>query len=131
MGGDPRDPQRGAPGKLKAAARHWADQRQGGRDELAEDLELLGLADQIKPGGDQSFCVWPENTTTVSAFVALDGHWQLGRSADGMQQLRMPPEKIKDTLELMGVKRRQWPEVFNDLLVMETEVLDTLFGETE
>lgn len=131
MDSDPRDPQWGAPGKLKAAARHWADQRCGGRDELAQDLEDFGLADQIKPVDDAPFGVWPENEATVGAFLALEGRWQIGKTAGGAERLRMPSGTIKDTLQLMGVKRRDWPDVFNGLMVMEAEALEALFGETE
>lgn len=89
-------------------------------------MESFGLADQIKPTDDAPFGVWPENWRTAGAFLALDGHWEFGRSADGSQHLLMPPEKIKHTLELMGVKRRKWPKIFNGLKVMESEVYEAL-----
>jgi hypothetical protein len=131
VGGDQRDPQRSAAGKLKAAARHWADQRFGGPDELDEDLELFGLADQIKADGYAPFAVWLENKIAVEAFLELEWSWQPGSTANGMQRLQIPQDQIKHTLELMGVKRRQWPEVFNDVKVMQRAALLELHGEAE
>jgi hypothetical protein len=126
-----RDPQRGPPGKLKAAARHWANQRFGGSDELDEDLAVLGLADQIKADQHAPFGIWPENETAVRTFLELEAHWTIGKTADGTSRLVLDNRQIKDTLELMGVKRREWPEVFNGLKVMETAALLELCGETE
>lgn len=126
MARHPRDPQRSAPGKLTAAARHWATSRFGGSDELDEDLAAFGLADQIKADRNAPFGVWPENWTVVRAFMDLAGSWTRGTTADGGGVLEIDRGKIKNTLELMGVKRREWPEVFNGLKVMEAEALQTL-----
>jgi hypothetical protein len=126
---DLRDPQRGPPGKLKAAARRWAETRQGGSDELAEDLEAFGLGDQVKAKDNSSFAVLPENVITVSVFLELRNHWMAGASADGEARMVMDHGQIKSTLELMGVKRREWPELFNGLKVMESEAIAVLFGD--
>ncbi len=131
MAGDLRDPQRSAAGKLKAAARHWANQRFGGSDELNDDLRRFGLADQIKTDRHAPFAIWPENETSVRAFLELEAHWTIGKTADGTSRLVLDNRQIKDTLELMGVKRRVWPDLFNELKVMETEALLELCGETE
>lgn len=92
---------------------------------------MLGLSDQIKPVDDAPFGVWPENEITVGAFLALEWQWQAGRTADGSQRLLLAQDPIKSTLELMGVKRRQWPEVFDGLKVMELAALLELHRETD
>jgi len=131
VAGDLRDPQRGPPGKLKAAARRWATGRFGGSDELDEDLAAFGLADQIKADRNAPFGIWPENETAVRTFLELEAHWVIGKTADGTSRLVLDNRQIKDTLELMGVKRRAWPDLFNGLKVMETAALLELHGETE
>jgi len=37
---------------------------------------------------------------------------------------------VKATLELMGIERRQWPEVFDDLRLME-RVAKEIFNEKD
>jgi hypothetical protein len=123
---DRGDPQRGAPGKLKAAARHWATSRQGGRDELDDDLRSYDLADQIKPRATGPFGIWPENTVTVRAFMELEFCWVQGRTADGSSRMMIAPEQIRSTLELLTVKRRDWQNVFDGLKIMEQEALEAL-----
>lgn len=126
-----RDPQRSAAGKLRAAARHWVEKRQGGSDELDDDLKAFNLEDQIKVSNEGPFGIRPENWDTVRAFLDLSGSWVRGTTADGQTILEMDRGKIKNTLELMGVKRREWPDVFNGLKVMETEAIQELFGEAK
>lgn len=126
MAGSCRDPSRGAPGKLKAAARHWAGSRQGGSDELAEDLEVLGLADQIKASDDAPFGVWPENATTARTFLELEFCWMQGRTIDGSTCMVIDPAKITDALELLAIKRRDWKNVFEGIKVMESAALERL-----
>src|SRR3990172_8175254 len=121
MARDLRDSQWGPPGKLKAVARRWAEMRQGGRDELADDLDAFGLADQIKaiePTG-----IWPENALTVRVFFDLEYQWREIMTSDGLIQQGLDHGQIKHTLDLLRVKRRDWLGIFNGLKVMETEAL--------
>lgn len=126
MARDRGDPPRGTPGKLKAAARHWAASRQGGRDELDDDLRAFDLADQIKVRATGPFGVFPENSVTVRAFMELEFGWVQGRTADGSSCMMIAPEQIKSTLELLSVHRRDWKNVFDGLKIMEQEVLEAL-----
>lgn len=116
-----RNQERRAPGKLIAVARRWAELRWGGPDELADDLEAFGLADQaqeIAPVG-----VWPENALTVRVFFDLEHQWREIVTADGPAPQGLDHGQIKSTLQLMRVRRRKWPEVFNGLKAMETEAI--------
>ena len=138
MARDHRDPQRGAPGKLIAVARRWAELRQGGRDELDDDLRVFDLADQIDA---KNFCpgtgatkhqpvgIWPENALTVRVFFDQEYQWLEKTTADGPVSQGLDHGQIKNTLELLCVKRRQWPEVFNGLKVMEAEAIRVMRNE--
>lgn len=123
---DPRDPQWGAPGKLRAAAEHWVADRFGGRDELDDDLEIMGLSDQVKRNTDAPFIVWLENAPIVKAFLALESCWGWGQMMDGTERMTLYPERIKSTLELLSIKRRDWETVFDGLKVMELAALKKL-----
>lgn len=136
-----RDPQRGAPKKLTAAARHWA---RGGRqapDVSVQRAELAALGvpperlDDVLPeetaAANESFRVWPENERTVRAFLELEQGWQEGRTADGSARMVLDTGQIKHTLELLAVKRREWPDVFNGLRVMESAAVAAILGVEE
>lgn len=129
MEGCLRDPHRGSPGKLKAAARRWAASRLGGRDELDDDLKAFGLDDQISARDDGQFGIWPENVVTVRAFMELEFCWVQGRTADGTAHMMLDPGQIKNMLELLSVKRRDWQSVFDGLKIMEQEALEALFSQ--
>lgn len=121
-----RNPQRGAAGKLKAVARRWAESRRGGRDELDDDLRAFDLADQIKER--QPVGIWPENMLTVRVFFSLDRQWRESVTMEGKILRRgLDRDQIKSTLELMRVKKRKWPEIFDGLKTMETEALEALY----
>lgn len=129
MARDRRDPQRGAPGKLKAVARRWAELRQGGRDELDDDLRAFELADQIDAMKHKPVGIWPENALTVRVFFDLEYQWLEKMTADGPVPQGLDHGQIKHTLELMCVKRRDWLEMFNGLKVMETEAIKVMRNE--
>lgn len=120
------DPPRSTPGKLKAAARHWAASRLGGRDELDDDLKAFGLADQIKTRDTGPFGVWLENAVTVRAFLELEWSWVQGRTADGSARMMLDQGQIKHTLELLAVKRRDWQKVFDGIKIMESAAVEVL-----
>lgn len=129
MARDRRDTQRGAPGKLKAVARRWAELRQGGRDELDDDLRAFDLADQIDAKKHKPVGIWPENALTVRVFFDLEYQWREIMTMDGPIQRGLDHGQIKNTLELMCVKRRQWPEIFNGLKEMEAEAIKVMRDE--
>ena len=98
---------------------------------MAEDLAAFGLDDQVPRFKAKSFGIYPENLTTVQAFLVLEEFWIEGKTADGSVRMVMDHGQIKNTLELMGVKRRAWPDVFDGLKAMETEAIAVLFGVSD
>ena len=124
-----RNPPRGSPGKLKAVARRWAELRRGGRDELDDDLRAFDLADQIDATKRKPVGIWPENALTVRVFFEQEYQWLKSMTPDGPRRDGLDHGQIKNTLELLRVKKRKWPDVFNGVKAMEAEAIETMYGE--
>lgn len=92
----------------------------GGSDTLREDLEAFGLQLE-KPIEPEGTDVWPDNWLAVQSFAALSTQWRLGPSGQlvGLDYGAIPP-----TLDLLGIKRAEWPDVFAGLRVMEAEAIN-------
>lgn len=99
----------------------------GGLDELNEDFEVLGLADQVKHHDDAPFVVWSENATIVRVFLELELCWERGGMLDGSERMTLSPERIKSTLELFSIKRRDWEYVSEGVKVMERAARKKLY----
>ena len=69
---------------------------------------------EIEPLG-----VWPEHWDAVLAFMALGTQWNVGMA--GPIGLRY--EVIPIVLRMQGVRRQDWPHVFECIRVMEGEAL--------
>lgn len=94
---------------------------------MDDDLTLLGLADQIK---ERPPCiVWPENALTVRVFFNLGYQWRELMTMDGARPQGLDHGQIKSTLQLMCVKKKMWPELFDGLKTMEAEALKIINGE--
>lgn len=71
--------------------------------------------------------VWPENWRAYEVFDALAGQWRFRSSGMGpavpiaLDRVAIPP-----TLELLGVPRVDWPQLFDDLRVMEGAALSAM-----
>lgn len=66
--------------------------------------------------------VWPENMPAVSAFSGLLTQWRIGMAgATGLDYSAIP-----FVLEMGGVARIDWPQVFDDIRVMEVEALNCM-----
>lgn len=60
--------------------------------------------------------VWPENMATVEAFVAMRTQWRFSHfGATGLDYGVLPV-----VLELVGVQKDEWSDVFEGVRVMET-----------
>lgn len=86
---------------------------------MHEDLEAFGLLleEPLEPDGTD---VWPDNWLAVQAFAALSTQWRLG---PGGQLVGLDYGAIPPTLELLGIERAEWPDVFAGLRVMEAEAI--------
>ncbi len=112
--------------------------RRGGCDELDDDLRAFDLADQIDA---KNFCpgtgatkhkpvgIWPENMLTVRVFFDQEYQWLKTVTTDGPILEGLDHGQIKNTLELLCVKRRDWPNIFNWLKDMEAEAIKTMRGD--
>lgn len=72
------------------------------------------------PLEDDGERIWPDNWLTVQAWATLSTQWRLGPSG---QLAGLDYGAIVPTLELMGVERAEWRELFQGLRQMEAEVL--------
>lgn len=74
---------------------------------------------------ENSVEIWPDNYTAVMAFVALGTQWRDGMNgATGLDYSAIP-----FVLRMRGVPRDEWPEVFEQIRIMEHEALIEMHKE--
>jgi hypothetical protein len=113
----------GSPKKLAGAVRALYG---GTRDVQSEDeaLAAFGLKRDGPEPEDAFYEVWPENWQAVVLFSAITTQWNVGMN--GPVGLRY--ESLPFVLELHGVAREEWPEVFVQIRACESEALK-IFAE--
>lgn len=90
----------------------------------AADIEFFDLTPEEQ---NPPIIVWDCNRTTVNAFVSMLTQWRAGFSgAYGLDYCALP-----SVLELSGVPREQWPEIFEGVRVMEDVALDIFAANRE
>ncbi|MFI8394204.1 DUF1799 domain-containing protein [Pseudomonas sp. NPDC078863] len=63
--------------------------------------------------------VWPDNWRAFLLFEAMSTQWRVGMGgATGLDYNALPP-----VASMLGMKRREIPEVFQDIRVMEAEAM--------
>lgn len=66
--------------------------------------------------------VWPDNWDVVGLFTSVGTQWRTGfAGATGLDYSVLPA-----VLRLRGLKRSTWPDLFDDLRVMEAEALSAM-----
>lgn len=96
-------------------------------DDRAADPEewQQAIAEHEQQGdNDDDFAVWPENWQTVMVFVRLRRCWRIDRFAGVCDGLDRPA--IESTLRIMGIKKKQRPEILAKLEIMEDAALPIL-----
>ena len=67
--------------------------------------------------------VWPDNLPAVNFFIALGaGSWSIGPG--GPVGLR--PEAFREVRLAQGIRACDWPDIFEDLRVLEDAALETM-----
>ena len=68
---------------------------------------------------DEEYEVWPDNWPAFLLFEAMSTQWRVGMGgATGLDYNALPP-----VASMLGMKRREIPEVFHDIRVMEAEAM--------
>jgi hypothetical protein len=68
---------------------------------------------------DAEYEVWPDNWPAFLLFEAMSTQWRVGMGgATGLDYNALPP-----VASMLGMKRREIPEVFHDIRVMEAEAM--------
>lgn len=83
----------------------------------ADELSLFGLG--VDDFEEDEMEIWPDNWPVFRLFNALGTQWRTGAvGATGLDY-----SVIREVAVLIGIKKRQIPELFPDLQVMEAEAL--------
>jgi hypothetical protein len=108
------------------ARRKTSDRDDEGEKPEDEDLSMFGLVaaeeEDHEEEDDELFGVWPENWKSVQLFMACATQWDtvpLGGMQGGFLYAGLNYSKVRDTMEMLGVKRKA--EMLEDLRVMEAE----------
>lgn len=68
---------------------------------------------------EDEYDVWPDNWPAFLLFEAMSTQWRVGiGGATGLDYNALPP-----VASMLGMKRREIPEVFHDIRVMEAEAM--------
>lgn len=123
-----RDTQWGSPGKLRAAARRWIGGG-AGPDETDAALAAFGLTQEIEgeADADAPLPVYAFNWTTLSIFISTWNQWHVVVGKE-LVRIGMSWGEVESALRLSGIKRSEWPVIFEGLQVMQNEAL-TIFNE--
>ncbi len=74
------------------------------------------------PAEDASLALWPDNVVPVSVFLTLGTQWRVGLSGPTGLDYNVLPT----VLRLNAVPRKDWPDIFADLRVLEAAALETM-----
>ena len=97
---------------------------------MASDLARAGLVEEAETYARRPtplYEYFPENQTIIEAFLNCDTQWV--RVAVGMASIITEGLNycaLKSTLEMMGIKRRSWPDVLEGVRVMENAALSVI-----
>lgn len=69
--------------------------------------------------------LWPENVRPVEVFIGLKTQWRVAHC--GRTGLDYPALPI--TFRLMGIPRKEWPDLFEALQVLEAAALDEMYKD--
>jgi hypothetical protein len=95
------------------------------RGPTAEQLGALGLSLADVP--EEEVEVWPDAWTALRLFEALGTQWRTGQGgASGLDYTAIPI-----TASMLGIKRRDLPDIFPDLRIMEVEAMAVMAESLE
>lgn len=95
------------------------------RGPTAEQLGALGLSLADVP--DEEVEVWPDAWPALRLFEAMGTQWRLGQGgASGLDYAAIP-----STALMLGIKRRELPDIFPDLRILEVEALAVMAESLE
>lgn len=66
--------------------------------------------------------VWPDNMAAVSTFVAMLTQWRSG----GFVPTGLDYGVLPTVLRLRGVPRKEWPDIFGQIRILEDAALQTM-----
>lgn len=103
-------------------------------DDLAEDMKVLGIEDEIVDAPkeseveDEAYEVWSDNLLTLRVFLRLESKWNIVAAPDGeMVRTGLWWPNVEGALRTTnGVPKRIWPEVVADLEAMEDAALQVM-----
>ena len=85
--------------------------------------QLAALA-EARPAVD----LYPDNAEPWRVFAALATQWRVREGAGALRLQGLDYAGIPGVLRMMGIARRDWPETFDALRVMESAALE-VFNE--
>lgn len=69
--------------------------------------------------------IWPDNVQSVNVFIGMQTQWRVGANgATGLDYNTLP-----FVMRMVGVPRKEQPEVFQDIRVMEDVALEIIRKE--
>lgn len=80
-------------------------------------------ADAVAHRPTPTYDVWPENIEVVNLFCSLATQWEFLLEMGTLLHRGLNYSRVESALRLMGVKKKQWPRLFNGLQVMEQAAL--------
>jgi hypothetical protein len=99
-------------------------------DETDVALASLGLVREgAEEVADEAFKVYAINWPTLTIFWATWNQWKKIVSAGNNIKDAIDWAQVESALKLSGIKRGQWPMIFEGLQAMEIEVLEILNRE--
>ena len=104
-------------------------------DDQVRDLVKFGVeeaaarawVEAADPIEDTDCAVFPANAAAVRIFAALNlGAWRY--SSETGRLLGIIPSELQSVLDLSGVPRTAWPELFEKITLLQTEGLEALYS---
>jgi hypothetical protein len=91
-------------------------------------MEFFGLTTEDYPEFRRNADVWPENWSAVTFFDALGfGSWNMGMN--GPTGLRY--ETFREVRLARGISDQEWPEIFEQLRILEAAALEEMMKDTD
>lgn len=80
------------------------------------------LGELARVGGDE-FELYPENVAAVRLFMRVRRCWRVVATMQGLHYQGLEYGEVRAALELMAVPPERWPDLFDDLQVLEQSAL--------